>query len=150
MTISYHLYLPHTFKFWTCYITGQWDEFRVKNGTLCLHPLFEAFFVVFYQKICVFIIFISFIDEASSFRNRVLTNQKSELVARNYQWNCMIWCSTIFMLHYQYCTKTLHYLLFHNFHVALFDVALFQYCTTTLHYLMFHYFHVAQVDVALF
>ena len=30
----------------------------------------------FHQKICAFIIFISFFDEASNFRNRILTNQK--------------------------------------------------------------------------
>ena len=49
-------------KFGACYITGQWDEFKVKNRAYCLHILFLHFFVVFHQKICVFIIAISFFD----------------------------------------------------------------------------------------
>ena len=32
----------------------------------------------------------SFFDEVSNFRNRILTNQKPELVIRNCQWNCML------------------------------------------------------------
>ena len=36
------------------------------------------FLVVFHHKICVFIIFISFFDEVSNFRNRVFTSQKCE------------------------------------------------------------------------
>ena len=46
---------------------------------------FWHFCAVFHQKISVFIIFISFSDEVSNFRNRTLTNQKSELVIRNCQ-----------------------------------------------------------------
>ena len=72
-------------KFGACCITGQWGEFKVSNAILCLHILFWYFFVFFHQKI-VFIIFISFFDEVSSFRNRILTNQKPELVIRNCQW----------------------------------------------------------------
>ena len=34
-------------------------------------------------------IFISFFDEVSNFRNRILTNQKHELVVSNCQWNGM-------------------------------------------------------------
>ena len=36
---------------------------------------------VFHHKICVFIIFISFSDKVSNFRNKILTNQKRELVS---------------------------------------------------------------------
>ena len=59
--------------------------------------LLNAFFV-FHYKICVFIIFISFFisfffffffDEVSNFRNRILTNQKRELVVSNCQLNCI-------------------------------------------------------------
>ena len=53
--------------------------------------LLNAFFVFLY-KICVFIIFISFFfffDEVSNFRNRILTNQKRELVVSNCQLNCI-------------------------------------------------------------
>ena len=55
-------------KFGICYITGQWGKFRVKNATLCLHILLRYLFVVFYQKICVFIILISFSDEIHYFQ----------------------------------------------------------------------------------
>ena len=44
--------------------------------------------VVFHQKICVFIIFISFSHEVSNFRNKILTNLIPELMIRNCQWNC--------------------------------------------------------------
>ena len=50
---------------------------------------FWHFGFVFDHKICVFIIFISFFDEKLNFRNRILTNQKRELVVSNCQWNCM-------------------------------------------------------------
>ena len=52
---------------------------------------FGFFFVVvvFHHKICVFIIFISFFDEVSNFRNSILTNQKRELVVSNCQWHCI-------------------------------------------------------------
>ena len=45
--------------------------------------------VIFHQKICVFIIIISFFDVVSNFCNRILTNQKPELVIGNCQWNYM-------------------------------------------------------------
>ena len=51
---------------------------------------FLAFFVVFHHKTCVFIILISFFDKVSNFRNRILTNQKRELVVSNCHRNCMI------------------------------------------------------------
>ena len=76
-------------KFGACYITGQWGKFRIKNVTLCLHILLWHFVVVFYQKICVFIIFICLPNEVSNFRNKILSNLKPELVIRSCQWNCM-------------------------------------------------------------
>ena len=75
-------------KFGEFYITGQWGKFRVKNATLWLH----TFCCWFSLKVYVFFTFISFFEEASNFRNRILTNQKPELVIRNCRWNCMI-CS---------------------------------------------------------
>ena len=76
-------------KFGACCITSQWGKFRVKNATLCLHiPLWHCF-VVLHQKMCVFIIFISFSDEVSNFCNKILTNQKPELGIRN--------CGTIYI-----------------------------------------------------
>ena len=62
-------------------MTGQWGEFTVKNATYIyiytFLGIFVAVIVVFHQK-RVFIIFISFFDKASNFRNRILTNQKPE------------------------------------------------------------------------
>ena len=66
-------------------------EFRVKNDTLCLHILCWYFLLFFIKKMCHFIIFISFFDEVSIFCNRLLTNQKLELVIRNCQWNYAYW-----------------------------------------------------------
>ena len=43
----------------------------------------------FHHKICVSIIFNSFLDEASNFRYRILTNQKQKFVVENCQWKCM-------------------------------------------------------------
>ena len=51
---------------------------------------FLAFFVVFHQEFCGFSYLISFFDKVSNLHNRILTNQKRELVKRNCQWNCMI------------------------------------------------------------
>ena len=51
--------------------------------------IFGLFFV-FLHKIPVFIIFISFFEETSNFRNRILTNQKYELLVSNFQRNCML------------------------------------------------------------
>ena len=51
---------------------------------------FRHFFGAFHHKICVFVIFISFSDKVSHFHNRILTNQKLELMVSNCQQNCMI------------------------------------------------------------
>ena len=55
---------------------------------LYVYIYFIGIFVVFHNKICVFIIFISFFDK--DFRNRILANQKHELVVSNCQRNCML------------------------------------------------------------
>ena len=62
-------------KFGARYITGQLGRVHSKECSICLDILFVVVVVVFNQKI-VFIIF----DEVSSFRNRIFTNQKPELV----------------------------------------------------------------------
>ena len=59
-------------------ILAQWGEFAVKNATLYLHIPFWHFLLFFYQKTCVFMIFISFFDEVMNSRNRILANQKPE------------------------------------------------------------------------
>ena len=88
-TISYHLYFLRICKVWSMLHQGQWNEFRIKKAILCLYILFSLFFS-FFIKNCVFIISISFLDEVSNFRNRILTNQKPKLVMRNCQWNFML------------------------------------------------------------
>ena len=55
----------------------------LKSLSFLLFELFSS------KKLCVFIIFISFFETLSNFCNRILTNQKSEFVIRNCQWNCM-------------------------------------------------------------
>ena len=66
---------------------GQWGRVEDRNTTLCFHILSRRFVVVvvvfFHHKICVTIIFNSFLDEASNFRYRILTNQKQKFVIEN-------------------------------------------------------------------
>ena len=84
-------FLPLSLKFGAWYMTGQWDELRIKNATLCFHIFFWHFFVAFHHKSYVFIIFISFLDEVLNFRNRILINQKydrwSQLSVNQYALN---------------------------------------------------------------
>ena len=74
-------------------ITGQWRWVQSKKCYFMFTYTFLAFLfvvaVIFHQKICVFIIIISFFDVVSNFCNRILTNQKTELVIGNCQWNYM-------------------------------------------------------------
>ena len=76
-------------------MTVQWGRVQDRNTTLCFHLLCRHFVVavivvvVFHHKICVSIIFNSFLDEASNFRYRILTNQKQKFVVENCQWKCM-------------------------------------------------------------
>ena len=84
-----NIFSPSFLKFGAYYITGQWGEF-IKQCYLMHLCTFVAFFFFFlHHKICVFIIFISFFDEVSNFRNRILTNQKREFIVSSCQWNCM-------------------------------------------------------------
>ena len=50
-------YWPTSLKFGACYITCQWGEFKIKMFS----STFLAFSAGFYHKICLFIIFISFL-----------------------------------------------------------------------------------------
>ena len=63
-------------KFRTCYIMGQWGEFRVKNASLCFAITFRPFLFVFHQKMCTLVIFIYFFDKWSNLRKKILTSQK--------------------------------------------------------------------------
>ena len=51
--------------------------------------LFVCLFFVCHHKICIFITSISYIDEVSNLRDRMLTNQKHELMKRSCPWKCM-------------------------------------------------------------
>ena len=57
----------------------KWGEFTVKNTILYLHIFsqhtFFCLFVCFSSKNLSFVILISFFDEVSNFRKRILTNQ---------------------------------------------------------------------------
>ena len=68
---------------------GHCGEFIIKILLNGFNYLFDIFVVVFHHKICVFVIFISFFDEVSNFRNRLLTNQKHEFVASYCQCRCI-------------------------------------------------------------
>ena len=69
-------------------ITGEWGEFRMKN-VICIYIYFYGISSLgFLKEIDFQSVLIP--DEVSNFCNRMLTNQKQELVIRNCQWNCMI------------------------------------------------------------
>ena len=78
--IFYYLYFLRISKVWSKLHHGPVGQAQIKERC----SLLTFFVVVFYQKNCVFIIFISFFfDKKSNFRYRILTNQKPELVIRN-------------------------------------------------------------------
>ena len=56
----------------------------------CFHILIRQFFIDIYHKIC-FYRFHFFIDDVSSFHNRIFSNHKQELMIINIQWNNMSW-----------------------------------------------------------
>ena len=59
------------------------------SSTLSGFCFFVVVAVVFRHKICVSIIFDSFLDEASNFLYRILTNQKQKFLVKKCQWKCM-------------------------------------------------------------
>ena len=65
------LYFSVSLKLAALCMTGQWSGFTIKRLIYVFIYFFWHYFVVFYHKICVFIIFISFFDEVSNFRNRI-------------------------------------------------------------------------------
>ena len=69
---------------------SQWEQFRIKNTTYAFIAFFGIFVVVFLQKVCVFLVFISFFDEISNFCSRISPNQRHEQVIQSCQWNCML------------------------------------------------------------
>ena len=76
------IYFLHLSYVWSIFYHGLVGRVHKKYYLMLLYT-FSAFFVVFHHKICVLIIFIYFFDEVSNFRNRMLNNQKREMVVSN-------------------------------------------------------------------
>ena len=76
--------IPYIFtvslKFGAQYITVQQSEFRIKNVTLYLHIFLSIFCCYCFHFIFIF-------NEASNFHNKILANQKQELVIRTNNFN---------------------------------------------------------------
>ena len=71
---------PISLEFGACFTSRvSGGELGVKYATLFFHIVF------FHNRICVFIISISFFDEVLNFHKRILTNMKQELVIGNCQ-----------------------------------------------------------------
>ena len=80
LTISYHLYILRISKVSSILHHGSVGRVHSDECYFIFKYTYLTFFFVlfFIKKIRVFIIFISFFDELSNFRNRKLTNQKPE------------------------------------------------------------------------
>ena len=87
LTISFHLCFLCIFKFWSMLHHGSVGQVQSKEYYFMFTYTFVTFFVVFHQKICVFIIFISFSDELANCHNKILTSLKPGLMIKNCQWN---------------------------------------------------------------
>ena len=57
------------------------------HGTVGRKECYYIFSYILFWRFCVFAILVTFIDEVSNLHNRILTNQKPELVIRKCQWN---------------------------------------------------------------
>ena len=76
-------------KVWSMLRHGWVGRVHIKNDDtswFCLLFWNMLFFIIKFA----FFIFNSFFDKASNFRNRILTNQKQELVVQNCQSNSMV------------------------------------------------------------
>ena len=100
----FSLYIS-SLNFGASYIKGQWEQVQSKECHFLFTYTFLAFFIFLVSsKILYFFHFHSFFDEVSNFWNRILTNQKPEVVIRNCQWNCMF-----FSLHCKhFCLISMH------------------------------------------
>ena len=90
LTISHYLYFLCISKVSSMLYHRLLGRVQSKECSFVFTNTFLAFFIVFHHEICVFIILISFFNEISNFRNKILSwNQKLELVIINCQWNCI-------------------------------------------------------------
>ena len=90
LTISYHLHFPRISKVWSMFHHGSLGQVLSKEYYFVFTYNFLTFFLFCFSSKVFFLIFISFLDKVSNFRNRILTNQKPELVIWNYHPQCMI------------------------------------------------------------
>ena len=61
---------------------GEWGDFRVQNAVIYLHTIFGVFLNFGFYHFHFFFFFF-FFEKLSNFHNRILTNQKTELVIIN-------------------------------------------------------------------
>ena len=86
LTISFHLYFLRISRVWSMLHHGSMGQVQSKECYFMFRYTFVTFFVVFYQKVCIFIIFVSFSDEVSNFRKKILSSLKPELMIMNCLW----------------------------------------------------------------
>ena len=124
-----------TLKFFACYITVKWDEFTIRNAILYFHVLSWHFFfvVLFHYKIFAFIVFIPFVDNVSNFRNKMLTNQKLDLMARQCQSDWM-YALVIALSEYNMTLISYEFLRFCRPNWRLVTTKCWPYCTTSAWY----------------
>ena len=89
LTISFHLYFLHISKVWSTLYHGSMEQVQRKECCFMFRYTFVAFCCCFSSKKMCFYHFISFSEEISNFRNKILTNQKPGPVIRNCQWKIM-------------------------------------------------------------
>ena len=70
--------LSVSLKFWACYITGQSDEFAVKNGSIYLHILSSHFFVALITNF-VFLSFLFLIWWSIEFPQQNINQWKTDI-----------------------------------------------------------------------
>ena len=90
---TYHLF--RISKDWSMLHHRSLGRVQIKQCNSRFTSIFWHRFVVFHQKNCfhhfhfIFLfIYFFFLDEVSNFHNRILTDQKPELVIRHCQCNC--------------------------------------------------------------
>ena len=83
----------HLPKVWSISHHGSLGLAQSKKCHFMFSYIFWAYLLFFIIKFGVFVTCISFLDEVSNYRNRILTNQKKEYVIRNFQrnWEIKIW-----------------------------------------------------------
>ena len=135
LTVSFDLYFfRHSQVFCMLHHCSQ-DEFTIRNAILYFHVLSWHFFfvVLFHYKIFAFIVFIPFVDNVSNFRNKMLTNQKLDLMARQCQSDWM-YALVIALSEYNMTLISYEFLRFCRPNWRLVTTKCWPYCTTSAWY----------------